>query len=74
LSKISTQLSHQTKEAIDVGEAGTVAGTGGREPQVWSMDFMHDQLRNGHSYWLFNVIASYNYGGLGIRSGFFVTG
>ncbi|MGD8380169.1 MAG: IS3 family transposase [Gammaproteobacteria bacterium] len=33
---------------------------------VWSMDFMHDQLTDGRSYRLFNVIDDYNREGLDI--------
>ena len=38
--------------------------------QVWSMDFMHDQLRDGRSIRLFNVIDDYNREGLGIEVDF----
>lgn len=34
--------------------------------KTWSMDFMHDQLAEGHSYRLFNVIDDYNRQGLGV--------
>lgn len=35
--------------------------------QSWSMDFMHDQLSDGRSFRLFNVIDDYNREGLGIE-------
>ena len=35
--------------------------------QVWSMDFMHDQLGDQRSYRLFNVIDDYNREALGIE-------
>jgi putative transposase len=38
--------------------------------QVWSMDFMHDQLQNGRSFRLFNVIDDFNREALTIEAGF----
>ena len=38
--------------------------------QIWSMDFMHDQLSDGRSFRLFNVIDDYRREGLAIEAGF----
>ncbi len=37
---------------------------------VWSMDFMHDQLTDGRSFRLFNVIDDFYREGLGIEVDF----
>lgn len=41
-----------------------------RSDQVWSIDFMHDQLSDGRNYRLFNVIDDYRREGLAIEAGF----
>ena len=38
--------------------------------QVWSMDFMHDQLQNGRCIRLLNVIDDFNREGLGMEIDF----
>lgn len=38
--------------------------------EIWSMDFMHDQLGDGRSFRAFNVIDDYNREGLGIEVDF----
>ena len=38
--------------------------------QVWSMDFMHDQLEDGRKFRLFNVIDDYNREAIGMEAGF----
>ncbi len=38
--------------------------------QVWSMDFMHDQLSDGRSFRLFNVLDDFNREGLDIEVDF----
>ena len=38
--------------------------------QSWSMDFMYDQLQNGRSYRLLNVIDDFNREGLAIEADF----
>ena len=38
--------------------------------QVWSMDFMHDQLSDGRAFRLFNVLYDFRREGLGIEADF----
>ena len=38
--------------------------------QVWSMDFMHDQLEDGRTFRLFNVIDDYNREVIGMEADF----
>jgi len=38
--------------------------------QVWSMDFMHDQLQDGRTFRLLNVIDDYSREALGIEIDF----
>lgn len=38
--------------------------------EVWSMDFMHDQLSDGRNFRLFNVLDDFNREGLGIEVDF----
>jgi putative transposase len=38
--------------------------------EVWSMDFMHDQLTGDRNFRLFNVIDDFNREGLGIAVDF----
>lgn len=38
--------------------------------QAWSMDFMHDQLQDGRSFQLFNVIEDHNREALGMKVDF----
>lgn len=41
-----------------------------RKDQVWSIDFMHDQLSDQRNYRLFNVIDDFKREGLAIEAGF----
>ena len=38
--------------------------------QIWSMDFRHDQLQDGRTFRLFNVIDDFNREALGIEADF----
>ena len=55
------RLSREKPEALSVPEAIN---------QVWSMDFMHDQLETGRSFRLLNVIDDFNREALGIEIDF----
>ncbi|CAA0096278.1 Uncharacterised protein [BD1-7 clade bacterium] len=53
--KPKKQLNRKTPEPLAVPESAN---------ESWSMDFMHDQLSDGRSYRLFNVIDDFNREGL----------
>ena len=55
------RLTREKPEALSVPE---------QMNEVWSMDFMHDQLSDGRSFRLFNVIDDFNREGLGIEVDF----
>ena len=38
--------------------------------EIWSMDSMYDQLKDGRTFRLFNVLDNFNREGLGIESDF----
>ncbi|MHB9137718.1 MAG: IS3 family transposase [Acidithiobacillus ferrooxidans] len=59
--KPNKRLKRDQPEALSVPEAIN---------QVWSMDFMHDQLADGRSIRLFNVLDDFNREGLGIEVDF----
>jgi putative transposase len=59
LIKPKKRLLREKQEALAVPQAIN---------KTWSMDFMHDQLADGRSYQLFNVIDAYNREGLGIEA------
>jgi putative transposase len=56
-----TRLVREKPEPLTVPEAIN---------QVWSMDFMHDQLSDGRTIRLFNVLDDFNREGLGIEVDF----
>jgi putative transposase len=55
------RLIRETPEALNVPEDIN---------QIWSMDFMHDQLQDGRNFRLFNVIDDFNREALGIEVDF----
>jgi putative transposase len=59
--KPQKHLVREKPEALTVPEALN---------EVWSMDFMHDQLEDGRTFKLFNVIDDFNRGALGIEVDF----
>ena len=62
--KPKKRIKRDVPEALSVPEAAN---------QVWSMDFMHDQLQNGHCVRLLNVIDDFNREGLGMEIDFSLT-
>jgi len=59
--KPKKRLKRETPAALSVPE---------QPNEVWSTDFMHDQLSDGRSYRLLNVIDDFNREGLGIEVDF----
>ena len=59
--KPKKRLVRQKPEPLSVPEAMN---------EVWSMDFMHDQLADGRSFRLLNVLDDFNREGLGIEADF----
>lgn len=59
--KPKKRIKRETPEPLSVPEAPN---------EVWLMDFMHDQLSDGRSIRLFNVIDDYNREGLEIEVDF----
>ena len=52
------------------GARETAVGHAGCDQPSWSMEFMHDQLADGRSIRLFNVVDNFNRDGLGIKVDF----
>lgn len=59
--KPKKRLVRETPQPLEVPDRSNV---------VWSMDFMHDQLEDGRSFRLLNVIDDFNREGLGIEVDF----
>ena len=66
--KKSRYSDSQIMAILEQVEAGTPVPEAINES--WSMDFMHDQLEDGRSFRLFNVIDDFNREGLGIEVDF----
>lgn len=65
--ELNLRIKPKKRLAREKPEALTVPDTAN---QVWSMDFMHDQLADGRSIRLFNVIDDFNREGLSIEVDF----
>lgn len=67
LSGVGTESADQAEEAHRAREKPQPLAVPDAINQVWSMDFMHDQLSDGRSFRLFNVLDDFNREGLGIE-------
>ena len=59
------ELAYQAQETLG-GEKSAALAVPDAKNEVWSMDFMYDQLSDGRSYHLFNMIDDFNREGLTI--------
>ena len=66
LQRARAQFAAQASQTTCTGEAGGIA-CATRCYQVWSMDFMHDQLEDGRTFRLLNVIADLSREAIGME-------
>jgi transposase InsO family protein len=66
LPRAGIEPSHQAQEAHRARAARAVGGARYHQPN-WSMDFMHDQLSDGRSFRLFDVLDDFNREGLDVE-------
>ena len=60
------QFTDQASQTPCAREARSLDGAARKINQVWSMDFMHDQLQDAKPFRLLNVIDDFNREALGI--------
>jgi len=67
LLELNLRIRTRKRLIRDIPQALAVPG---KINQIWSMDFMHDQLLDGRSFRIFNVIDDFNREGLGMEIDF----